>query len=211
MKLIVGLGNPGLIYARSRHNVGFSVVKALGRVYKISLKKDRGAFALTAKARIGHQNVILAMPLTFMNLSGIAVKNLARQYAIDFDNLLVVCDDLDLELGRLRIRPSGSSGGHRGLKSIIESLDSDSFARLRVGIGRPPHQLRYKDSLKYNWCGGRPGKECASDYVLSPFARKEQALVKSIIEDACECCQAWATQGITKTMNIFNKERKYNE
>jgi PTH1 family peptidyl-tRNA hydrolase len=192
VKLIVGLGNPGFIYAHSRHNIGFAVLKALSRIYKIPLKKDKCTIALAGKGKINHQNVILATPLTYMNLSGIAVKGLVRQYAIDLDNLLVVCDDLDLGFGRLKIKPSGSSGGHRGLKSIMDSVGTEDFARLRIGIGRP-------------------NRIEASNFVLSPFTRREKGQLKSVIEDACECCHAWIATGITKTMNIFNKERKDNE
>lgn len=191
MKLIVGLGNPGRLYIDSRHNIGFSVIKSLAKIYKISLKK--GNFSLSGKAEIGGQNVILAMPLTFMNLSGTVVAGLLKKYRIDLSNLLVVCDDLDLEFGRLKLRPSGSSGGHRGLKSIIDSVASHGFVRLRIGIGRPFQDID------------------ASDYVLSHFSRKEKAQVRQIIEKAGECCQSWVTRGVTETMNIFNKRRNADE
>lgn len=193
MKLIVGLGNPGRLYIDSRHNVGFAVVKALARIYKISLKKEGGNLSLSGKVGISGQNVILAMPLTFMNLSGIAVAGLLKKYRIGLANLLVVSDDLDLEFGRLKLRPSGSSGGQRGLKSIIDSLGSQAFARLRIGIGRPTRDID------------------ASDYVLSHFSRKEKEQARQIIEDATECCQAWVTKGVTKTMDIFNKRRNVDE
>jgi PTH1 family peptidyl-tRNA hydrolase len=191
MKLIVGLGNPGRLYIDSRHNIGFSVIKALAKIYKISLKK--GNLSLSGKAEIGSQNVILAMPLTFMNLSGTAVAGLLKKYRIDLANLLVVCDDLDLEFGRLKLRPSGSSGGHRGLKSIIDCIGSQGFVRLRIGIGRPFQDIH------------------ASDYVLSPFTRKEKEQVRQIIEKAGACCQSWVTKGVTETMNIFNKRRNTDE
>ncbi len=193
MKLIVGLGNPGRLYIDSRHNIGFSVIKALAKTYKISLKRESGSSALSGKVKICGQNVILAMPLTFMNLSGIAVAGLLKKYRIDLANLLVVCDDLDLEFGRLKLRPSGSSGGQRGLESIIGSIGSRGFARLRIGISRP---FQDRD---------------ASEYVLSPFTRKEKEQVRQIIEEAGACCQAWVTKGITETMNISNKRRSANE
>jgi len=192
MKLIVGLGNPGEIYINSRHNIGFSVVRALSRFFKISLKKDTGTFSLSGKSKVKNQNIILAMPLTFMNLSGIAVKSLLKKYKIDLDNLLVICDDLDLEYGRIKIRPYGSSGGHRGLESIIKFLNSDKISRLRIGIGRPA-----------------PNMDAAS-FVLSSFTKKEKAQIKNTIEKAAACCQVWALEGITKSMNIFNK-RSQNE
>lgn len=204
MKLIVGLGNPGDIYKGSRHNIGFSVVKAIAKSYKISLKKEKSTFSLSAKVKIGQQNVILAIPLTFMNLSGIAVSALLKKYRVDLprplykgedtlgkkgrglDNLLVICDDLDLELGRLKLRSSGSSAGHRGLNSIIDSLGTTGFARLRIGIGRPVKDL---DTTKY---------------VLSPFTRIEKEEVRQIINQAVKCCEGWVIKGITETMNIFN-------
>lgn len=190
MKLIVGLGNPGDIYAGSRHNIGLSIVKALAQVTKISLKKDKGTFSLSGKGKIGGQNVILAIPTTFMNLSGITVRALLEKYKIDLDNLLVVLDDLDLEFARLKIRPCGSSGGHRGLKSIIDTLKSQRFARLRIGIARPTVNTE------------------TSEYVLSGFTKKEKKELREVIGNTTSCCKGWVTGGITETMNIFNKRSK---
>ena len=192
MKLIVGLGNPGRLYADSRHNIGFSTVKALAKIYKISLKKESGNSSLSGRVKIGGQNVILATPLTFMNLSGIAVSGLLKKYRIDLADLLVVLDDVDLEFGRLKLRPSGSSGGQRGLQSIIDSIGSQGFARLRIGIGRPQQNLQ------------------TSQYVLSPFHKKEKEQVGQTIERAAQCCQAWVRKGVTETMNIFNQRRDAN-
>lgn len=187
MKLIVGLGNPGEIYADSRHNIGFLVVKELSRTYKVSFKKVKGISSLSTKAKIDNQNVILTLPLTFMNLSGLAVKALLKKYRIDLDNLLVVCDDLDLEFGRLRLRPSGSSAGHGGLKSIIEATGNRGFSRLRIGIARPILDID------------------VAEYVLSPFNRKEKQMLKKIIERAVACCKMWVSEGVSKSMNIFNQ------
>lgn len=189
MKLIVGLGNPGNLYVNSRHNVGFLVVKALAQTHKILLKKEKGILSLSGKGKIEGQNIILAMPLTFMNLSGVAVGGLIKRYKIDPGNLLVVCDDLDLSLGRLKIKSHGSSGGHRGLKSTIESLKMDTFARLRIGIGRPV-------------------RTDISAYVLSHFSKKEKAELGELIERACDCCRVWVAKGINKSMNIFNQRSK---
>jgi len=192
MKLIVGLGNPGKIYINSRHNIGFLVIKALSKVYKIPLKSELPAFSLTGKGRIGREAVLLAMPLTFMNLSGLAVRALAKKHKIGLENLLIVCDDLDLGLGALRIRPSGSSGGHRGIRSIIEALSMRSeFSRLRLGIGRP-----------------NPGVDAAS-FVLSSFSKKDKEQVEEIIQTAMNCCRVWAEEGIDKAMNIFNGMGKH--
>lgn len=190
MKLIVGLGNPGEAYAPSRHNIGFTVVKAVAKKYKAALKKDYTISSLSARIKIAGQNVALAIPLTFMNLSALAVKPLMKKYKIDLNNLLVVCDDLDLEFGRLKIRASGSSAGHRGIQSIIDLLKKEDFARLRIGIGRPNKDLE------------------AADYVLSAFTKKEKMQVSEIIERAADCCQSWVTKGVTETMNVFNKRSK---
>jgi PTH1 family peptidyl-tRNA hydrolase len=187
MKLIVGLGNPGNIYSDSRHNIGFSVVKSIAKSYKTSLKKERGILSRSVKIKIGEQDTILAIPLTYMNLSGIAVEGLLKKYKISLDGLLVVCDDLDLEFGRLKLRPFGSSAGHRGIKSVIHSTGSSEFARLRIGIGRPTQNIY------------------ASDYVLSPFIKKEKGQLKEIIERASLCCHMWVTKGVIETMNIYNK------
>jgi len=193
MKLIVGLGNPGIIYRDSRHNIGFSVVKALAKACKISFKRESSSCSLVGRGKMEGQAVVLAMPLTFMNLSGSAVNALLKKYKIGPEDLLVVCDDLNLEFGRMRIRPSGSSGGQRGLKSIIAALNSQEFCRLRVGIGRP-----------------HPATD-AADFVLSYFKRNELAGVKEIIERAGDCCQVWAARGVTESMNIFNTRRTDNE
>lgn len=208
MKLIVGLGNPGLLYANSRHNIGFSVIRALGKFYKAALKKDSATFSLSAKIKIKNQAVLLAMPLTFMNLSGLAVVTLLRKYRIDPNNLLVVCDDLDLELGRIKIRPAGSCGGHRGLESIIDSLGSEKLSRLRIGIGRPPHQLVSKNVGKVNWSRGRPAAHMdAVRYVLSPFSKREKDAVKEAVNKAVSCCQMWVSEGLAGSMNTFNQRR----
>jgi len=164
VKLIVGLGNPGDIYAGSRHNIGFIAVKALSRLHKISLKKDNSTFSLSGKGKINGEVVILGLPLTFMNLSGITVRALLKKHKVTLDNLFVVCDDLDLEFARIKIKPHGSSGGHRGLDSIIEAVGSDRFARLRIGIGRPHQDTE------------------ASGYVLSPFSRKEKEQLEEILD-----------------------------
>ena len=193
MKLIVGLGNPGDIYSDSRHNIGFSVIKALCAAQKAALKRDSGTFSLSAKFKVGGHSVIAAMPMTFMNLSGNAVKALLRKHKIDLKDLLIILDDLDLDLGRLRIRPDGSSGGHKGLASIIDSVASSGFARLRVGIGRPPRGIE------------------PSEYVLMPFLKKEKKEVKDALEIAAECSQSWVREGLKETMNNFNTRSKCNE
>jgi PTH1 family peptidyl-tRNA hydrolase len=189
MKLIVGLGNPGDLYKDSRHNIGFSIVKALSRAHKTPFKKDRNTFSLSAKAKINNEQVILALPVTFVNLSGLAVSALLKKYRVGLEGLLVVSDDLDIEFGRLKLRPAGSSGGHQGLQSLIDTLGSQKFARLRIGLGRP----KDRDT---------------AEYVLSHFTKKEKERLKQVIAKACLCCRFWLREGISKSMNIFNRRNQ---
>jgi len=197
VKLIVGLGNPGILYASSRHNIGFQVVKYLAKAKKAALKKEKGMSALSAKAKIEGSDAVLALPLTFMNLSGEAVRPLLKKYRIGLSDLLVICDDLDLEFGRIKIRSGGSSAGHRGVKSIIGLLGSDEFSRLRIGIGRPAT----------NASGGRPGEHtAAADYVLARFNQREKSGLSAVIKRAAEAAQAWVNEGAQKSMNIFNRK-----
>ena len=190
MKLIVGLGNPGLIYAGSRHNIGFAVVKSLARSLKVTLKRERSAFSLVGKVKLGELNIILALPQSFMNLSGLAVKALLKEFKINPKDLLVICDDLDLELGRIKIRPFGSSGGQRGLQSIIEHIGTSEFSRLRIGIGRPRQSTQ------------------TVRYVLTSFLRKERAIVAEANEKSVRCCLSWVENGVDETMNMFNTRSK---
>lgn len=192
MKIIVGLGNPGLIYAGSRHNIGSAIVKSLAVSLKAVLKRDNSVFSSVGAGKSGEHKIILALPQTFMNLSGKAVSALLKKFKGVPSDLLVVCDDLDLELGRMKIRPSGSSGGHRGLVSIIEHLGTQNFSRLRIGIGRPKNAAD------------------AADYVLRGFLRSQKMLVQKVKEDAANCCLSWAEKGAAETMNMFNT-RSRNE
>ena len=187
MKLIVGLGNPGILYANSRHNIGFQVIKYLAKTEDIVLKKERNIRALSGKGKIGDFDVVLAMPLTFMNLSGEVVRPLLKKYKAGLGDLLVICDDLDLGFGRIKLQPHGSSAGHRGIKSIIDSLGSNEFCRIRIGIGRP------KDNLE------------ASEYVLAHFNRRENSQLPAIMNNARDCCRSWVGEGVEKSMNIFNR------
>lgn len=193
MKLIIGLGNPGTVYANSRHNAGYAVVKAIAQSQKTLLKRDLGTSSLSTKIKVGAKTVILALPLTYMNLSGSVAKALLRKYKIDLVDLLIVCDDLDLEFGRIKLKPSGSSAGHRGTGSIIDSLANSEFARLKIGIGRPH---KYVES---------------ADYVLMSFTKKEKEEFSGIIKTAVGCCLSWVEKGINESMNIYNKRSKENE
>jgi len=189
MKLIIGLGNPGRFYSESRHNFGALVVRALAKKHKIALKRDSDTFSLSGRGKIAGCDVVLAVPFTFMNLSGKVAAALLKKYKLHLKDILIVCDDLDLELVRIRIKDSGSSGGHRGLKSIIGALKTEGFSRLRIGIGRPAPNLD------------------VSDYVLSSFDRADKQRLKDSLKNATECCKLWISEGITKTMNIFNRMR----
>ncbi|MCM8800923.1 MAG: aminoacyl-tRNA hydrolase [Candidatus Omnitrophica bacterium] len=190
MKLIVGLGNPGRLYQETRHNIGRLVVRELAKTYQAIFKKDSGTFSFTTKIKIDHANVILAAPFTFMNLSGVAVDALIKKYKIDLADLLVVHDDLDLEFSRIKIQGSGSSAGHKGIKSIIYSLGKQDFSRLRIGISKPQD------------------KKDTRDYVLAGFNKEEKAMVNLIVQRAIQCCEIWAKEGLTKAMNTFNQWEK---
>jgi len=186
MKLIVGLGNPGFLYRNTRHNIGSAVVKAFAQSHRVVLRKERGVTAIAGKVDFS-ENVIAAVPLTFMNLSGGPVRQLCEKYSIALNDVLVVYDDFSLDFGVLRVRPSGSAGGHNGVRSIIDCLQSQDFHRLRIGIGRPDHPV--SDMARY---------------VLAAFNRQERAGLKGIIEKSCECCDLWASEGVEKCMNVFN-------
>jgi PTH1 family peptidyl-tRNA hydrolase len=188
MKLIVGLGNPGPSYARTRHNLGFRVVDRLAEQLGASVAR-REAEALVGAVRVEGDALLLAKPQTYMNLSGRAVGELVRRYEIPLDGLLVVLDDLDLPLGTIRIRRKGSAGGHRGLQSVIEALSSAEFPRLRLGI-RPDAPIA--DTVAF---------------VLSPFEPEEEPVVEAMIECAVAAAMCWAREGIEKAMAEFNARR----
>ncbi len=185
MKLVVGLGNPGRKYAGTRHNVGFDVVDRLGERHRLEWES---APTEAVQARWRAASAIVVKPLTFMNLSGIAIGELLRFYKIDLPDLFVVVDDINLELGRLRARPSGSAGGHNGLKSIISSLGTEDFARLRVGIGR----------------GDRPGG--FADHVLAKFEPDERDEIAGATDRAADAAELFVTEDIVAVMNRFNRK-----
>jgi PTH1 family peptidyl-tRNA hydrolase len=184
-KLIVGLGNPGPVYARNRHNVGYRCVDALARAHGLSFAR-RQFRALVAGGPICGRPALLAKPLTFMNLSGNAVGALMRFYKLAPADLIVVYDDLDLPLGRVRLRAAGGSGGHKGMQSIIERLGTEEFARLRVGIGRPA----FGDPV---------------EYVLQNFGPDEEIEIGRALERAVKALEAWLSDGIEAAMNRFNR------
>ncbi len=188
VKLVVGLGNPGLFYAGNRHNAGFSCLKHFARVHHIDLNKKQ-CRASIACASINGKDIILARPQTYMNNSGQAVASLARKFNIPPEDIIVIHDDLDLPPGKIRVRKGGSSGGHRGVESIIQELGSRDFIRIRIGIGRP----------------GDAGEQDIIDFVLSDFTKEEQSLIKPAIARAGEAIESLIANGLEATMNRFNQ------
>jgi len=193
VRLIVGLGNPGREYTHSRHNVGFWCLNRLARRHGIAFA-SRGRLAAVGEGRLTGQPVILAKPRTFVNLSGRAVSHLLQRYHLSPQQLLVVCDDLDLPLGRVRLRPSGSHGGHRGMRSIIEAIGSQDFPRIRIGIGRPE-------------VAGEPTwePEAVVDYVLGPMTAEERRILDEAVATAGEAILCLLAEGVEAAMNRFNR------
>lgn len=185
MKLIVGLGNPGREYEGSRHNIGFETVDLLAERNQIPVRHWLHR-ALYGRGWVKGVECLLAKPQTFMNASGEAVARLLFYYRIPLSELLVICDDLALDLGRIRLRRKGSDGGHKGLASIINHLHTSEFARLRIGIGQPPAELG------------------AVDYVLGRFTSQERPIADQAIAKACEAVEVMIQDGIESAMNQFN-------
>jgi PTH1 family peptidyl-tRNA hydrolase len=185
--LVAGLGNPGPEYADHRHNIGFQVVEALARSHALTFARRKEIRAHVGQGRIAGRAVFLAKPQTYMNLSGRSVGRLQRTYEIPPEQILIVYDDLDLPLGRLRMRPEGGSGGHKGMRSIIDVLGTQAFPRLRVGVDRPP------------------GRMDPAEYVLRPFGEEEQELIDEVLERAVAAIECWLAEGIVAAMDKFNR------
>ncbi len=186
MWLIVGLGNPGQKYEWTRHNCGFMVIDELARRMGRALRTSE-CHALTARATIGEEDVLLIKPQTYMNLSGIAVAALKRKYEIEnISSILAISDDLALPFGKIRLRPRGSAGGQKGLKSIIEKLGAQDFPRVRLGIA-PDHPITD-----------------ASDYVLTEFPKKDRDALAQIAARAADAVEAVLTTGIVNAMSKYN-------
>jgi peptidyl-tRNA hydrolase, PTH1 family len=182
--LVIGLGNPGREYERSRHNMGFMVVDELARRQGARVS-DRAARSLTGRIRVGDRELVLAKPQTMMNLSGLAAKALRAKYGVPLERTLVVHDELDLPFGRLRIRKGGSSAGNHGMDSVIASFGSKDFIRFRVGIGRPPGD--------------------GVDYVLSPFTPEERAQLPAFAGRAADAVLFIVEHGLDRAMTEFNR------
>jgi peptidyl-tRNA hydrolase, PTH1 family len=186
LHLIVGLGNPGAEYAKTRHNAGFLLAEKLAASWRADWKNERKFNARIARAERQDRRVLLCQPQTFMNASGETVGALVKFYQVPLKQLLVGVDDADLPLGEIRLRTGGSSGGHHGLESVEQHLGSREFARLRLGIGR------------------RDGAREITDHVLSRFDRAEMALMKKVLNRAAGQAECWLDEGIQKAMNRFN-------
>lgn len=185
MKYIIGLGNPGLEYRSTKHNIGFSVVKELAKENKIKLKEKRYS-AIIGRGRISGEEVVLVLPQTYMNRSGDTVGDLVRDKIKAIEDMIIVCDDINLKLGRVRLKKQGSAGGHKGLESIIADLGRDDFARLRIGIATDVH------------------KGDITRYVLGPFKRNQRKNVAHVISLAVDSLACWIEKGMDEAMNKFN-------
>jgi peptidyl-tRNA hydrolase, PTH1 family len=183
--LVVGLGNPGAEYARTRHNVGAEVVELLAKRHGARLKKGKER-ALADEVQIGGRRVALAIPLTYMNDSGDALRLLARRYGVGAEQIVVVHDELDLPVATLRVKSGGGLAGHNGLRSIKSHLHSDAFQRVRIGVGKPV------------------SKEHGADHVLNKFSKRERTEVDVTIEQAADAVEAIVADGIDAAMNRFN-------
>ena len=193
MKLIVGLGNPGIEYQFTPHNAGFLAVDRIAEDCGVVLNNRRGR-ALTAKARLAGQDVLLAKPETYMNLSGLSVAALIREFEIvSLSDLIVLYDELAIPMGTLRIRERGSAGGHNGVKSLSAALGTEEWLRIRIGVGKPALE------------DGREIKAGGKDYLLSPMRKQELAVLDEVLDRAKSAVEVVLTKGVSAAMNEFNR------
>ena len=192
MKLIVGLGNPGRGYASNRHNIGFICLNHFTRTHNIRFDKKQ-CRARTGIGEAAGNKTVVAKPQTYMNLSGESIGRLINKFRIDLDDLLIIHDDLDLPRGNIRIRHGGGSGGHKGIDSIIASLNSQDFTRLRIGIGRPTTE----DAIGI-------GEADTITYVLSDFTTEEKNIFSQVIPKVSEAILCLLSEGLTAAMNKYN-------
>jgi peptidyl-tRNA hydrolase, PTH1 family len=189
MKLIVGLGNPGPRYNKTRHNIGFEILNAFADRHFFPAAKSRFDGLVTDHS-INGEKVVLLAPQTYMNASGKSIRQCVDFYKIEHDDVMVVVDDMNLDVGRMRIRASGSAGGQKGLADTIRHLGTDKISRLRVGVGRPP------------------GRMTASDYVLQRFSDADRQLVDVCVQEAADGLLHWVSDGIEKAMNLLNPPKE---
>jgi len=186
VKLIVGLGNPGKEYELTRHNVGFQTIDRISERWRIPLTKTKFQ-GLYGQGTVKGQKVMLLKPLTYMNRSGEAIAPVIRYFKIPLENFVVIYDDLDLPTGKIRLRLKGSSGGHNGIKSIIEQLGTQEFKRIRIGIDRPE------------------ANTSVVDHVLGTYAAEEKELIDHAIDRVVSACEMWLEKPFLECMNIYNK------
>jgi PTH1 family peptidyl-tRNA hydrolase len=184
--LIAGLGNPGLRYKDTRHNIGFMVLQRWAKLLDVRLG-SRGFSAKGGRARVLEQEIILLCPQTYMNESGRSVRACADYYRVEPENILIVHDDIDLDLGRIKVVKDGGAGGHKGVLSVFQHLGTRTFSRVKIGVGRP----RYDEPVE--------------DYVLSPFYKDDEALVDKVIEGTIKACELFVGQGVVPAMNFINR------
>ncbi|MDA3847604.1 MAG: aminoacyl-tRNA hydrolase [Vallitaleaceae bacterium] len=189
MYIIVGLGNPGLKYETTKHNIGFEVIERLGFEHNIKIDRKKHK-ALIGQGVIKGRKVILVKPQTYMNLSGESIRSILDFYNLSAANVMIIYDDTSLELGALRIRLKGSAGGHNGVKSLIQHLGTDEFVRIKVGVGEKP-----------------PGWDLA-DYVLSQFTKQEIPIMIDTVKETAKAVEMILDQGVTVSMNQYNRKRK---
>jgi peptidyl-tRNA hydrolase, PTH1 family len=190
MKLIVGLGNPGKEYSTNRHNIGFLCLNHFARLHRITLDRKQSKSRIGTGSVVGNE-VVLAKPQTYMNLSGVAVSQLMQKYKITPDDIIVIHDDLDLPLGKIRIRKGSSAAGHNGIKSIIANLGTQDFIRIRVGISRPAVE-------------GENKEERVVDYVLGDFMEVDKPVIEDTIRRVSDALISILTEGLNTAMNKFN-------
>ena len=193
MKLIVGLGNPGIEYQFTPHNAGFLAIDRLAEGCGVQVANRRGK-ALTGRARLAGHDVLLAKPETFMNLSGLSAAALLRELELTPSDLIVLYDELAIPLGQLRIRERGSAGGHNGIKSLLSSLGTEEFMRVRIGVGKPPTVT------------GREIKAGGSNYLLAPMRKIQLQELDLVLDDAVRAVEIILTDGPLKAMNEFNRK-----
>jgi len=195
MKIIMGLGNPGRQYRLNRHNAGYHCIDRLAERHSIKFK-SKHCQSQTGAGQVAGEDVVLARPATFVNLSGKAAACLLKRFNCTPQDLIVIHDDLDLPTGRIRVRLGGSSGGHRGIKSIIQAIGSQDFNRVRIGISRP-----------FTERSGDDYENEIIDYVLSDFSREEDDAIQPALDLACDAVAVIVTDGIAAAMNRFNRRR----
>jgi PTH1 family peptidyl-tRNA hydrolase len=185
MRVIFGLGNPGKDYEQSRHNIGFRVIDKLSQEHRIELNKH-SCQAWIGEGEVGKEEVFLAKPLTLVNAAGVSLLQLKQKHEVSLEDIIVISDDVNLELGKLRLARRGGDGGHKGLRSIIEFLGTEEFPRLRLGIDRPEQEIELKE------------------YVLGEFTFREKKVIEETISRASQAVEMVIRQGIDETMKHYN-------